>query len=217
MVKRTTKRKTKRTYKANPYRSLSSPMPMSITSKLKYDSAGTLDPAAGSLALHVFSANGLYDPDITGVGHQPRGFDQLMTMYDHYQVKSAKIRVQFLGSNTNTVSMVCFISTQDAASTLNSNDYMESNKSSFNGIVQTSATTGTTTLTQKFSSKQWFNTAASSAGRLQGNASANPSEQTYFHVGCFPSFAAADPQSITYHANIEFIAEFTERRLPTQS
>lgn len=217
MAKRYKKKTTKRTYKASPYRSLSSPMPMSITSKLKYDSAWTLDPAAGSAAVHVFSANGLYDPDITGVGHQPRGFDQIMTMYDHYQVTGAKITVQFLGSNANTSGMICFVSTQDAAPTLTPTDYMESNKVSFNGIVQTAATTGSTRLTQKYSSKQWFNTAASSAGRLQGTTGTNPSEQVYFHVGCYPSFLATEPQSITFHANIEFIATFTERRLPNQS
>ena len=40
-----------------------------------------------------FRANGCIDPDVTGTGHQPRGFDQYATLYDRYVVTSSKIRV----------------------------------------------------------------------------------------------------------------------------
>ncbi len=55
--------------------------------KFKYQTSGTLNPGvAGVAAIQVMTANGLYDPDITGVGHQPRGFDQIMALYNHYTV-----------------------------------------------------------------------------------------------------------------------------------
>lgn len=43
-------------------------------------------------AVYVFSLNGMYDPNITSTGHQPRGFDQIMAMYTGYCVKNATIR-----------------------------------------------------------------------------------------------------------------------------
>ncbi len=40
---------------------------------------------------HTFRANGCFDPDVTGIGLQPRGFDQYATLYDRYVVTSSKI------------------------------------------------------------------------------------------------------------------------------
>lgn len=43
---------------------------------------------------YVFRGNSLYDPNYTGVGAQPYGFDQLCpTFYQNYNVKSSKITV----------------------------------------------------------------------------------------------------------------------------
>lgn len=41
-----------------------------------------------------FAANGLFDPDITGVGHQPMGFDQLTAIYQDYRVHAVKMTVE---------------------------------------------------------------------------------------------------------------------------
>lgn len=46
-----------------------------------------------AIASYAFAANGLYDPNITGTGHQPMGFDQLMVFYNHYCVLRAKVEV----------------------------------------------------------------------------------------------------------------------------
>ncbi len=66
--------------------------------KMRYFADVELDPGAGAMAAHIFSANGLFDPDITGVGHQPYSFDQWMAVYDHYHVVGAKISVTFLST-----------------------------------------------------------------------------------------------------------------------
>jgi len=60
---------------------------------LRYGERVSYSGIAGSSAFYTFSANGMYDPNITGTGHQPRGFDQLMALYDHYIVKTATIEV----------------------------------------------------------------------------------------------------------------------------
>ena len=43
---------------------------------------------------HVFRGNSLYDPDATGIGVQPYGFDQVCpTFFNNYNVRSSKITV----------------------------------------------------------------------------------------------------------------------------
>jgi len=69
---------------------------MSDDITFKYNDRIALDAAAGSIANYVFSATGMYDPDITGTGHQPLGFDQWLGLfYNHYTVERAHIRATF--------------------------------------------------------------------------------------------------------------------------
>lgn len=75
-------------------------MPLSIKNnairKLKYVVQGTLPPAAaGGLSAKAFYLTRLDQPDPTGVGHQPLGYDQLALLYNHYQVIRAKATVHY--------------------------------------------------------------------------------------------------------------------------
>jgi len=46
-------------------------------------------------ASNRFLINSMYDPDSTGTGHQPMGYDQWSTFYKEYLVKGAKITATF--------------------------------------------------------------------------------------------------------------------------
>lgn len=55
--------------------------------KLRYVGYGTMNPAAAvTSTCHVFRLNSLYDPDYTGAGHQPYGYDQMSTFWTDYRV-----------------------------------------------------------------------------------------------------------------------------------
>jgi hypothetical protein len=43
-----------------------------------------------------FSLNGIYDPDLTGAGAQPLGYDQWAGFYQQYEVTSSVIKVHLL-------------------------------------------------------------------------------------------------------------------------
>lgn len=51
----------------------------------------------GNMAYYVFRGNSTYDPDLTGVGVQPYGYDELMkdTMFVNYRVAASSIKVYF--------------------------------------------------------------------------------------------------------------------------
>lgn len=55
---------------------------------------------------HLFSGNNLNDPDISGVGHQPKGYDQWAQFYNKTMVHGSKILCRFTptdaSSNGNT-------------------------------------------------------------------------------------------------------------------
>ncbi len=70
---------------------------------LKYGDAWDLSAGAVDYAANVFRLNSLFDPDLTGVGGQPSGFDYWATAYNRYKVISADIKVVF-NNTTNTQS-----------------------------------------------------------------------------------------------------------------
>jgi len=84
--------------KSTPYRQrlVLSGFPQSKLVKLRYvDNQVTLDPGAGLITSSVYSANSIYDPDITFTGHQPMGYDQWSKIYRRYTVLSSKITVRW--------------------------------------------------------------------------------------------------------------------------
>lgn len=54
-----------------------------------------------SLGYQQYRGNSLYDPDLTGAGHQPRGFNQLAGLYTNYYVAASKISARVIVNTGN--------------------------------------------------------------------------------------------------------------------
>lgn len=99
MVKRGRQRsKSAKTYKRAktqgilaPQKSL--PLRPEQTLTLKYSTVQRLNSAITNTAENVYSANSLFDPDVSNVGHQPMLFDQMAAMYLRYKVTHSRIWV----------------------------------------------------------------------------------------------------------------------------
>ncbi len=185
--------------------------------KFKYQTSGTLNPGvAGISAVQIMSANGLWDPDITGVGHQPRGFDQIMLLYNHYTVVSSKIKINFaFGSSTSHSPLVVGCALWDNTTTSSDiNEYMESRNVSYKTA---SPGAPSTTIVKTFSARKFLGRPHPlSEDDLRGNITGNPSEQGYYHVFVAPT-NAVDANEISYNLVIEYNAVMTEPNNPSQS
>lgn len=53
------------------------------------------DQAALTYMEYVFNVNSVYDPDSTGTGHQPRGYDQYAGFYNAYIVRGFSYNIMF--------------------------------------------------------------------------------------------------------------------------
>lgn len=70
--------------------------------KLVYRSdLNTYNLAAGESRL--FSMNSMFDPDVSGAGGQPSGFDQMALMYNNYQVYGCSIEATFSNGQSGAV------------------------------------------------------------------------------------------------------------------
>lgn len=90
---------------------------------------------AGIATTYSFRAD-LFDPNFTGVGHQPLGFDQLMAFYERYCVYECEYKVTFFATTTQQHIGLVHISDDSTVST-NLPQLVE------NGMTQTVGIPGT--------------------------------------------------------------------------
>lgn len=199
------------------------PMPNKFATKLRYVGQTTLNPGvAGIAGVHVINAIGLYDPDITGVGHQPRGFDQIMAMYDHYQVIGSKITVSFTQQYGNTYNpmYVGIALKDDSTPYTDANDYLEGRNlvSTVMPAHYVNNPATIRTLSKTFSLRKFLSvTKAMSSNQYRGTSGTNPNDSAYFHIFGAPVNSGADEPSFVINFRIDFIAVFTEPRQPASS
>ena len=78
------------------------PMPLQYNCKFKYVQQTQLytTPLVG-VNVNLFLLNSLFDPDFTGVGHQPYGFDQITLFYRKYRVNAVKVNIRCFNPSVN--------------------------------------------------------------------------------------------------------------------
>lgn len=188
--------------------------PNSIITKLRYCTVTTLTGTGGARALNAFAANGIYDPDITGVGHQPMYRDTYASIYNHYKVLGSKITVTWL-PRTGAECLIMGIAGGDDASFSSTPDTLrEQNNSISRG--QGPPGSDITTLTATFEPLSAFGVDVKDDGASTTPNGANPTE-----LWCWGVWAAAANGSSTIVCDafieIEYTVKFAELVDPTQS
>jgi hypothetical protein len=191
---------------------------------LRYCDFISLNASVGAWTQQVYSASGLYDPDVTGTGHQPMGFDQLMAFYDHYLVERARIRVVPTSGSTTHVnpSIQCILVTDNGtfcSATANyPNEIMESNRRK--SALQLDCGLGNPPRCKPISASvdvaKFFGRRFRNNRDFMGDASSNPTDQVYFEIANL-AISNGDPGAITSTVEIEFDVVFTEPRALSQS
>lgn len=192
--------------------------PRSDLKMLSYYSNSSLAvPVTGLGVSYVYSANGLYDPDISGTGTQPTGFDQMMVFYEHYTVYRATCRVTFRNYSTNIAPVVYLAARGDVT-----------NISAVDTVMTTGNTVATSLLPAGVYGSQKELTLTVDIARFlgfddlqdsnvaRGDIAANPSEGAFFHVGAFNNESAA-AGTVVFQVRIEYSAVFSEPRVITPS
>lgn len=181
---------------------------------MKYQETMLQDPGVGpAVHVRVFRANDLYDPDVTVTGHQPRGFDEIMPLYDHFCVVGSKISVNFQPATATNLPWICGIALLDNTTLLTTpTNYMESR----NVVWKTmNANANGVTVSKSFSAKKFFNKPHPlSVDSLRGNNGASPTEGAYYHVFVAGIGVGTDAGQTQNSAMLSYSAIFTEPKNP---
>lgn len=192
--------------------------PLRMRTKLRYVETSALTTGAvGVMSINSFRANGLYDPNNSGAGHQPMYYDQYMAVYNHWKVIGSRITIEICPATTAVqVPVHCALWVDD--------DF------AFNGTFGSALELGVLKnylmiggqskntrqrLTQTWSLKKYFKDKYDSAA-VCGSITSDPAEQSAFMLG----FQAVDGVSMPQYSmvvTIDYIVDFFELKDTAQS
>jgi len=182
------------------------PLPVKLFAKLRFFESYSITGAVG-VAARVFRPFSLFDPDFTGVGHQPRGFDQIMLMYREYRVMKCYMTCVFHApSGTLDRTLVGIAARRDNTVSVDPRDYVE------NGgkwsILQNNGDKITMRIAINIPKFLGIDKPYSD-NTLAGTASTNPADGVYFHVWT-RSATGGTAANINFSAKLTFMSVFTE-------
>lgn len=177
----------------------------------KYCDAFTITSTSGSTGTWSYSCNGLYDPNVSGGGHQPSYFDVCTTIYNHYTVIASRAKLQVTIKDGTAVSSPMIVSMFINDDSTVSGGYLAGpeQRDSVSTLVQVNGGAPPSVLRLGWSAAKVFGPNPLANDNLQGNVSQNPPEQSMFTVMQGPADSASSV-TLQYMIEIEYIAIWDE-------
>lgn len=196
-------------------------LPLKTKRVFKYAEKISINPPLGGLSSSYFySTNSLYDPNRTGAGHQPLGYDEMMELYDHYTVIGSKITVTAICPTSATTDPVILAITErdtSATPTASIEHLIEQGNSTYVTLGQRDGGSGVQIITHQSNPSKFLGRSKPMADpQMKGSISSSPAEESFYEINV-ASFSNDDPPSINLLVNIEYIAVLTEPKKFLQS
>lgn len=194
--------------------STNDPLRSSMNVKLVYTETKQYSTGSGGICgvENVYRLSGLHDPDFTGTGHQPYGWDQMKALYYKYKVKGVTIETEFTDPSFDGMAVVVAVQPSNELYTT-SNQELDFVSEKPLTVVKNINNTGN----QKVKLKQYFSLQSLSGltktqfnadmTRYAGTSSSDPPLSPWLRVNCGSRRGrAADTVictvKITYHVNL---------------
>lgn len=190
--------------------------PASLFTTLKYVEQSSLNPGAGgSCSVNVYNLNKLYDPDQSGGGNQPRGFDELSAVYNQYYVKSAVVTVQFINTDTTYTQNIgiCF---RDSTTTSTAPVDYEEQQCRYAVLAPLGGTGSSKKLFKPWSYKYQYKQNYINTDNVGTVSGTGPAQRAYAHIYAGNGFGT-DTGAVQSIITIQFHCLFTELNSLTQS
>lgn len=196
---------------ANPYIMVRN-MPLfglSARRRLPYFESVAITGTASLAFAYSWSCNGCFDPNVSGTGHQPNGFDEMMKFYNHYTVVRSKCQLDVQNRNSESIRVALSLS----GSTTYSTDYqniMENGLLVSTPLTYVGAQGSLVTLKHscdlaKFQGMKFVNDDSD----MRGDTASNPAEQAYYQLTLWNALTATVP-IVLADIYIEYDVLFTE-------
>lgn len=177
----------------------------------KYCDKVNVQSTAGTIGNYLFSCNGMYDPNITGTGHQPYYFDQMAAIYDQYTVIMSRCKISFWANETNASGIGVCLSLNDDTTVTNTAVVTLQEQTGSKMKIAGNVSDSIRSLVKYWGARKSFGSGIMANNDLQGTAAANPTEQMYYVVSC-QSLDGISTQDIWVTVEITYTAVWTEKK-----
>lgn len=192
--------------------------PSKNTVQLRYVTCVELENSVGALDVHAFRANSIFDPDVTGVGHQPLGRDQWFDFYNHYRVVKSRMAVEYC-SKAQTTGQSPAVSglylADDLTVPTQWTTLVESGRGSYN--TAHSINTQSYNLEANYSQSSFYKGQGKNQSQLGAAQGATPSEQAFFILYQQPCDEGDNGSIRSYTVVIDYLVEYSEPKDLAQS
>lgn len=179
------------------------------TATLRYADVRTISPGTGTVSHHIYRANSLFDPDFSGAGHQPRGYDQLAQLYANYRVKKCTLEVWWKSESTTAgIGCIAIIPGESATFDVNSQSaWLEQDNAIYRAVEGTSGSSyGYGSITVDLEKYLSLN---GNDALVTTDVNANPLEGVFVAVGIL-GIDGQDAKTADIRVRITYEAEFSE-------
>lgn len=174
--------------------------------RMRYvESLDLVSPVAGAISNTQYYCNGLWDPRVAVGGHQPMGFDNAMNYFQFAIVTGAKITVKFSSNSANTP-LYCGIYQGDNVAM----PYVSWTTMKEIGMpmkilnTNASGSSGTVTVTCKFSHKKFFGQSLGELSQTANSITANAIRVGRFNIWIQPVDETSASGTIKMSFNIDY-------------
>lgn len=189
--------------------------------KMRYAEVVSLNAGIGTSASWLFRANSIFDPDYSGVGHQPMGHDEWATFYGHYVVSKSTISVRPImraGATDGVVLGLSTVGTNGLAGTaIPVTRMIEQGRCTYQVLGPSTGAFGNApsgTLWASYDPRKFFGikdvSDAQVGTQLKAPFGSNPDEDVFFQIFTEATVGTADPGAIECLVVIDYTCLLTE-------
>lgn len=182
--------------------------PNTIITKLRYCDVVTVSGSAGAIGSQIYAANGIYDPDITGVGHQPMWRDTYAAIYNNYVVLGSKITVTATAVQAN-IPTIFVLQGDDETTAGTIITRMEMNNAVSVMLGTRESGDAVNTLTATFEPQEAYGVDAKSDGASQIAVGLNPTQLWNYNIS-LQSCDASTTVNWYLKVEIDYTVKFSE-------
>jgi hypothetical protein len=188
--------------------------PDKIICKMRYHDIEPLASTLGTIAKYVYRLNSTFDPDYTGVGHQPMFRDTYAAIYDHYSVIRTKATIKFVNTTAVAFNVGCIIEDDGSSTTLLDN-ICEQSHGQHRLLPALNGSLSSSTFTVTWDCKKVLGIDPFASETYKTAVGSNPAEESTLVVWALP----IDGSTATLYFDIllEYEVLWTELATPTGS
>jgi hypothetical protein len=153
-------------------------MPRELTRKLQYNEFANMSSTLTTV--YTYRLNSLYDPDETGAGSQPLGFDEIMAMYTYFRVEHVKVEIEAV-NNSSVPAMLAIAPSISVTDPTSVND-VASMAGSKHSLLSASTGQNRTKFNFNFDIRKILGFKTLNDNDTLGTSSGNPTRMVYLHV-----------------------------------